>query len=343
MLNPADFASLGTLQASSGDIIVSTSPGFELLTAPNGQLFYGVNFDGIAVFTFSSIDISSATFTVDPNGPQGGNLPFALLSQGNLTLNGLSINLSASGATAGSGGNLTTQGQGQDSTQAGAGGGAFGGAGGQGGTTYGNGPFGPVMFPGAAGGATYGGVFGPIQGGSAGGSSIFGTGGGGGGAIELGATGNLTLSNTQISANGGNGNGNSTGGGSGGSISLLGASVNIGASSLLSATGGSGGPQAFFGGLFGGGEIGGGGGGGGGRINIETAELSLLGSSDLLGGSPGGFGDGSTAGANGIIETYFIPEPPSLLMAVIGTTIGAGYAIRRGRRWLLRDSDASGR
>ncbi len=186
MLVPSSFTSLGAQLSETGSYQVDTNAA--VLTLPDGRTISGVVSGGVAVFTFGSIDINGATFTfLGPNA-------FALLSQGNLMMTNVQMDLSASGATPGPGGDLTTAGQGGSSFWSAAGGGGFGGAGGQGGDyvyTGGLPPLGssPSPWPGAPGGGSYGGLTGPIQGGSAGGDysngAGYASGGAGGGAVEL--------------------------------------------------------------------------------------------------------------------------------------------------------------
>ena len=290
------------------------------MTLTDGRTFTGVISEGVAVFTFSSINLSTYGIGVQ------GSRPFALLSQGDITLRNYGVDANALGQTPGAGGGLSA-GQGADGYPAGSGGGGFGGAGGNGGAFVSTAsiPPQPIHIPGGAGGASYGGLTAPIQGGSGGGTG-YGEAGAGGGAIELGANGTLTLSgSTMIMANGSQASGYAAGGGSGGSISLLGNSVDIG-SSVLSVLGGGGSPGVSYGGA-GGADIGGGGGGGGGRIDILTNQLVSSGDYDLSGGTGGALGSLSGGdGESGIVEIGSLPEPPSWLMGVIGIVVGAGYA-----------------
>jgi hypothetical protein len=297
MLQPSDDGSLGPVLSASGVYQVNTST--NVMTLPGGGTITG---NGSGVFTFGSIDISNAVFVVQ------GDSPFALLSQGNLTLNSASIDVSAQGQTPGAGGNVNI-GQGGDGYIGGAGGGGFGTAGGQGGPFVFTGdPHGPppwgYYYPGAPGGASYGGINGPIEGGSAGGNFFYtgnqmGSGGAGGGAVELGANGTLSLSDVAISANGGDASGYAAGGGSGGGITLLGSVVDVDASSPFSALGGTGGGPLSYGGPSGA-TIGGGGNGGEGRIDVEGQQIHFLGST------------------NGVVEFPYVPEPSSLLSLALG-------------------------
>jgi hypothetical protein len=319
MLMPSAYTSLGAQLSETGSYGVDTSAG--IMTLPDGQTINGVISDGVAVFTFGSVNIDSATFTV-----VGAN-PMALLSQGNMLLTKVQMDLSASGSTPGPGGDLSPVGQGIGGFLSAAGGGGFGGAGGQGGSfVYTGSPGAPpapwgYSMPGQSGGASYGGITGPIQGGSAGGSyQGLSPGGAGGGAVELGAGQTLGLTGVSIAANGGNGVNLGTGGGSGGGISLTGDAVNVDASSFLSAAGGAGGAGLSWGGE-GGGMVGPGGDGGGGRIDIMGYQVNFLGSYDLSGGNPG------------VIEMASIPEPSSLVLAAMALLAGTVHAgSRRVRR-----------
>ena len=301
MLSPSDFTSLGAMLSESGTYQVNTSTG--VMTLPDGRTITGDLSTGVAVFTFNSIDISNASFAI-----QGTN-PFALLSQGSLTLGGVGMDLNAYGQTPGAGGDLVGIGQGGSTGGVGAGGGGFGTAGGQGGPyVYTGDPHYPPLFgdylPGGPGGTSYGGLTSSIEGGSAGGDfyyagSQLGSGGAGGGAIELGANRTLSLTGVAISANGGDASGYAAGGGSGGGISLLGGAVDVDASSSLSALGGAGGGVLFIDGPDGS-LIGGGGYGGEGRIDIEASQRTLLGS------------------LNGVVEISSVPEPSSIAMLPVG-------------------------
>src|SRR6516165_10037150 len=80
-LDPGAFPSLGTLNITSGSYTFNTTTD-QLLDSSNNVLFTGVTFNGIAVFDFSQIAIGGGTFTGT------GSQPLALLSQGNVTING---------------------------------------------------------------------------------------------------------------------------------------------------------------------------------------------------------------------------------------------------------------
>ena len=99
-LNPLDFASLGSFPTEGGTFTF-TSGQFPVLEGP-GTAVSGVVFNGIAVFDFSSITVASnQVFTGT------GAFPIALLSRGDITVNGL-IDVSGTsgegGLTIGAGG-----------------------------------------------------------------------------------------------------------------------------------------------------------------------------------------------------------------------------------------------
>jgi len=182
----------------------------------------------------------------------------------------------------------------------------------------------PITIPGGVGGTTYGGPLSPFQGGSAGGFGYDGlsNGGRGGGAIEIGALGNLSLLNTTIHANGADG-ALAAGGGSGGSISLLGNTVDISAGSYLWAVGGSGGAGISYGGIEGA-DIGGGGGGGGGIIDIQANSFISNGSYNLSGGS------GVGGGSNGVLFLDpAVPEPSGIVLGSLAILTGLSYYLFR--------------
>lgn len=312
MYQPNAFDPAGALLSESGVYQVNTDTG--VMTLPAGGTIVG---EGGGIFTFGSVDITNASFDVQ------GSAPFVLLSQGNLSLNHVSIDLDAQGQTPGPGGNAG-YGNGADGYLVGAGGGGFGTAGGNGGPFVFTGypqaaPIWGPYLPGAPGGTTYGGVWGAVEGGSAGGNFYYvegqwGTGGAGGGAIELGANGTLSLAGTTVSANGGDGSGYGGGGGSGGSISLLGWNVNVDAASSLSAAGGAGAPALIIPGPSGA-NWGQGGVGGLGRVDIEANQLNFQGT------------------ANGVMEVAFVPEPASIVLFPLGIVgVILGRLVRRNAK-----------
>ena len=104
-LDPGAFTSLGTLNISSGSYTFNTTDA-QLLDSSNNVLFQGVIYNGIAVFDFSQIAISGGTITTTGFlTPTPGVLgqPLALLSQGDISFTGGSINLDGTngGATGG--------------------------------------------------------------------------------------------------------------------------------------------------------------------------------------------------------------------------------------------------
>jgi len=348
LLNPESFASLGQLADQAGTYTVNTSGAVPVMSLPDGSTIQGVldPTGQVAVFTFNSIQLDNSSLIAQ------GSRPLALLSQGNITLFGESINLSASApyigvpqSTPGAGGYDTiagnTGGPGAGGgwslgAAIGAGGGAghggIGGTGGQG-NVYG-GLFVGGPYPGGAGGVTYGSPANPLQGGSAGGGGYSNSwGGAGGGAIELGAAGNLVLQYSSIAAAGGNA-GFGSGGGSGGTIALMGQTVYLTESIGLEVPGGNGGPADYAGGpdgFF----IGGGGGGGGGTIDIVG---NLVGSTYY--NLQGGTGPGNP-GAPGVIFMVSVPEPSTIVMASIALVTGLAHGVIRRRRRAVRSIRAT--
>jgi hypothetical protein len=301
-------------------------------------LLTGVVYNGIAVFDFSTIKVDSDQVFVGT-----GTLPLALLSRGDINLNG-TIDVSAPPAVnnnfpspGGPGGFDSAHGPGAGAsgfpTNNGGfvapGGGGFGGAGGNGGLVT-VGPNGNpiVTFAGGApGGSSYGNLGILLQGGS-GGGNIFNRaglffGGGGGGAIEVGAVGGITIAGS-ILANGGSGM-SAASGGSGGGIFLHGDSVAL--SGVLSAEGG-GNPN-----------FDGGGGGGGGRVDILTGPGGFtgnVGGINVSGGAGGTFLFNEPLSADGAPGVAPIPEPASLVLVSVGM-LGVlcctwGSRLKSGRR-----------
>jgi len=344
LLQPSSFASLGQLPDEAGQYSINTSGTTPVMTLPDGSTINGVIDPSgqVAVFTFNSVQLDNASITAT------GSRPVALLSQGDMTVNATTINLSASGSSAygsaqnipGAGGGVATWSLGAGTggpgypggSQNSGGGGGFGGAGGAGAPGYftmiSGGPTGPILtrfnVPGGPGGGTYGGVSSPFQGGSAGGygSSIPITAGAGGGAIELGATGNLQLQTVWIYANGGSGSFGG-GGGSGGNISLLGSNISL-LGAELDAQGGAGGQGFSYGGMAPG-AIGNGGGGGGGIVDMAG---NILFSYDHVYVN-GGAGDDN--GQNGLFFTSSVPEPSGIVLASIASLAGVSYGLIRRR------------
>ncbi len=340
LLSPSSFASLGQLPNEAGTYSVNTSGATPVMTLPDGTTVNGVldPTGQVAVFTFSSVQIGSATISVT------GSRAFALLSQGDMTIQNAVIDASANGAVAGPGG-YSQGGPGAGGTVqiggaagGGGGGGGFGGAGGAGGPGYysqytivgGYPGFIQIPLPGGSGGVPYASGKSPLQGGSAGGTGDMGASdtGAGGGAIELGATGSLHLTSTYIAVEGGTlfnpkQAGGGAGGGSGGSISLLGTNLFL-VGDALDASGGQGENGLQFGGP-GSGMQGSGGGGGGGLIDLTGTLVGPSYYANLQGGA------GFTSGADGILFLS-VPEPSSIVLGAIAAASGLAVAIARTPR-----------
>ena len=340
LLNPASFASLGQLPDEVGTYSINTSGAIPVMTLPDGTTLNGAldPTGQVAVFTFSSVQLNGwAEISVT------GSRAFALLSQGDMTIENAWINGSANGSVAGPGGfSLGGPGAGISAQIGGAaggggGGGGFGGAGGAGAPGYytqytivgGYPGFIQVPLPGGPGGVPYASGKSPLQGGSAGGRGDFGPSdaGAGGGAIELGATGSIHLTSTYIAAEGGTllnpfSPGGGSGGGSGGSISLLGTNLFLNGVGL-DASGGAGENGLEFGGP-GSGMQGPGGGGGGGLIDLAGILVDPSYGVNLQGGA------GAGPGADGIL-ILSVPEPSALVLGGIAAATGLAIAIGRKR------------
>jgi len=332
-LDPTAFAPVGPFPTAAGTYTFDTSN--LTLNGPSGALT-GVDYNGIAVFDFTTITVNSGQVFLGM-----GTLPLALLSRSDISVNG-TIDVSGSqgvygfgspngymsvpggpggfGSSAGPGAgangiyseNITTG----FNYAISPGGGGFGGRGGNGGFRALT-PEGPILIPsgGGGGGGSYGNLAISLQGGSGGGSlptvRFSSSGGGGGGAIEVGAVGAITVSGN-ILANGGNGGGGNGGGGSGGGIFLHGDSVAL--SGVLSAQGGGGYVTS--------------GGGGGGQVLIQTgpggfsgnvAEINVSGGAGTMVGSYpfGAAGDPGLVTVSGIVFSA-VPEPASMMLLGIG-------------------------
>jgi len=276
-LNPGDYTSLAASLAPTTDLVVDTDAltitGDASLCGGSGTCT-GVLDGGIAVFTFDDVDLSSVNVVAT------GSAPLAILSKGDLDVGG-TIDVSAVDEIPGPGGAANSEGTGagEDGTAGSSGaGGGFGGDGG-----LGTGPFN------ALGGSAYGDLLVLLEGGSGGGDNLTELGGAGGGAIELGATGVLTVTGSgTILADGGHGApytiNAAGGGGSGGGVLLHGGSGSA-VLGTVRAAGGHGGIGAN-----------GGGGGGGGRIvlfGVDGDAATLLVTEGSAVAGPGGNTDGS--------------------------------------------------
>jgi len=314
MLDPLDFASLGTLNLSGGAFTINTDT-LEIRDGADALLFTGVLDDQrgmadsfgpggdvttvgplgiphIAVFTFDGITLDATAAIIIT-----GHRALALLSRGGAVID-TTIDVSGSG----------DQSAGQTGEPGGPGGFA-------GGTGAQNG-FGPG---GGSGGNASGFVF--IEGGSAGFGGSGGVGGLTGGSDPPGGPvyGNL-LALLQGGSGGGGGNNDSTGmagGGGGGGALEIGAagSVDIGPNGLLLANGGFGmtDPGLEFGGA-----------GSGGGIRVHGEGVSLLGAISAA-GARGGANSGSGGGRvliGGSPESYFVGSPP--LVSTTGISVADG-------------------
>jgi hypothetical protein len=183
------------------------------------------------------------------------------------------------------------------------------------GSGAGHGGFGGISSSNAIGGACYGSFSEPTTLGSPGGASFAGSGGNGGGAIQIFSTGNFVVDGL-ISANGANATNSRAGGGSGGSIWI--SATNFSGAGTVSANGGAGEPIH-------------GGGGGGGRIAIQTDVNNFTGAISAAGGS------GWKIGGAGTVYTQVTGQNPLLLVdnggrigtnSLIALTNGADVLIR---------------
>jgi autotransporter family porin len=293
-LDPNNYASLGTLNVSSGTLTFDT----DALTVSgafsgSGVLqSQGVGLPDIAVFTFSNINVPIGV-TLNLNGSR----PIAILSQGDVTiLPALTANAfgfagrlgGASGGAPGSNGQGPGGGVAGTSTvftgaTIGGGGGGFGSLGGAAGGA-----------PSFVGGSSYGNLATALQGGSGGaGSAVAGAGGtAGGGAIEIGANGVVNVPSVIASGIGSAGLVlPGVGGGSGGAILLHGTSV----TGTLNAAGGVGGSGFQT-------TTTPGGGGAGGRVLVITGAYTL--GSTLSANVQGGFAGqpGANPGGPGVAQ-----------------------------------------
>jgi hypothetical protein len=187
-----------------------------------------------------------------------------------------SINVNAIGYGAGLG-----QGQGRSSlvTVVDGSGGGYGGNGG-------------MSASNAVGGICYDSLYQPAMMGSGGGASYAGSGGNGGGLIQIAAGGNVDVEGT-VSANGGSAANSRAGGGSGGGIWISAGSIT--GAGTITANGGAGAPGY-------------GGGGGGGRIAIVCGANTFSGTTTAYGGG------GATYGGAGTIFTQLTGQTGLLLL-----------------------------
>jgi hypothetical protein len=260
-LDPLAFPSLGSLILPAGNYTLDT--GVSIIDTPTlsvgATTYHGTVANQSTSFNpqVAVFDFDQLTFGPGANVRVTGNRPLALLSRGNLSIEGGQIVLAAGGAGGGFGSTRTFQGNGPGTggsrADNGAGGGGFGGGGGGGVLTAG-------VTDTDSQGAPYGNLITALQAGSGGGASAD-RGGNGGGALELGALAQLSIHSAFLLAGGQDAPnpavpGAAGGGGSGGGILLHASVLNLD-NSLLFAQGGKGGnAQALYHG----------GGGGGGRI-----------------------------------------------------------------------------
>jgi hypothetical protein len=314
LLNPANFTSLGAFPTSPYYIDSGGEPGGpsapEIFSSQDGSVVAtGVVYNGIAVFTFDSINGSFLR-------PAVGARPVALLSYGDINLGSISLDTNPITGTGGPGSVVGTYTTGAV--------GAMGGAGGP----PGNGPF---YQAGQAGSYGAGSLVQNLSGG-AGGAGVTPpqVQGGGGGALEVVALGNITIGS--ISAQGGTGGGafgmgaGGGGGGGGGGVVIAGNSVSL--TGTINVQGGTGGPGGMYGGP--------GGGGGGGEIDILygsggysqtlTNPFNVqggLGGQDFSTGIPG------DNGANGTVNIEAVPEPSAFILFAVGGLGLLGRTLRR--------------
>ncbi len=336
---------------SQGDVVLASGTYFFTLgtSGPTLQMYNGVSFstvatgfiyNGINVFDFHSLQVQAgASIGVTQSSASG---PIAILASTSINMAG-SIDVSANAGNAFGGpgaSNLFVGGQGNTGTApgtigagslitTGGGGGSFGGTG----LTASSAP---IIDPqtglqvgtvggGSGGSTTFVSLLDQLRGGSAGGnggnstSTVPGSSGApgqGGGAIEMGAVGSISVSG-MISANGSapiavtNPTSAGGGGGSGGGILIHGNTVNL--SGTLSAVGGQGGNGLTRSYSTTGGA------GGGGLIQIVQS------------GTPGGYvNTGNILVSNGRFDVLSVPEPSSVVM--LGIAAISGIAVIRCRR-----------
>lgn len=314
-LNPTGFASIGTLRGAT-TYTFDTGNGASAPTVtltggqPDAPLFTGVISNGIAVFDFNSVLLDpGSTMTAT------GSLPLAILSRFSAIFNG-SVDVGGVGTTGGPGGGFASVFGSGGGPGRGAGTGDGGGFGGQGG--YGE-------SSNVHAGHPYGSPTSAFLGGSAGGG-IDQPAGGGGGALEVSALGDISIGGSGIRNDGAAGSGGpqslSGGGGSGGET-FLATPGQITLTGRLSVDGGAGG-SGFLGG----------GGGGGGRIIAESAGFLSQGPavvSEAGGAAGSSMVSGNTGGDIGSFysTSYVSPVPEP---GVAALAIGAGFGLLSRRR-----------
>lgn len=283
LLIPTAFTSLGTL--SDGGWTEIDTDAATLTTGVGGgapRTYHGVISNGVAIFDFTSVDVSYVDVT--------GTNPLAILSRGDLTLGTLWANEVF---------NQTDKVPG-----AGQGGGAPGGAG-----AYDP----PPSSSGGPGGSGAANLLASLGGGANGSGNIFPSempNGSGGAAIELVAAGNLSAGTILAGGSAGQvGQGYffpGGGGGGGGGVILAGDFV----TGSVDVSGGAGGHGGFHGGIYGPPD-GAGGGGGGGEVDVLYRSGYSV-TANVSGGAPGGNnGDQilAQAGADGRLIAMAVPEP----------------------------------
>jgi autotransporter-associated beta strand protein len=323
-LDPNAFTSLGTLDVTTGTLNINTSTGMITGAATcTGTFQSQLGAEPIAVFDFDSINIGSEVSVV-----VSGTRPLAILSRANATI-AATIALNTDAYLAGSGGSDGVYVNETTFTTSLAGNGLGAGDGGSGGGFGGTGGFGSSSL--FTGGKPYGNILTSLVGGSSGGlynnaSGLVYT-GGGGGAIEIGAVGNLSIGT--VTANGGNAYVNGTyssgGGGSGGAIILHANSILV--TGVVSASGGNGASNYYNNG-----------GGGGGRLAMLGIDTYTLGTSlSSFYAVWGGGGINAIFGQAGVItvgaKTTVVPSGRSVVLngqPIISangstTTTGATY------------------
>lgn len=283
----SNFRSSTLFNEGSAELVIDTPRTIDTTSLATRSMRDGTS---VALLVYSSITISSTLTVVGP-------VPLALIARDGIVVSG-TIELSASGATPGPGGNAGATSAGADApgSRAGRGGGESGtydDGGGGGGGSCGTG--GAGGRGGDAGGGNGGGASNlssdaeSLRGGGGGGagnrSSGFGGGGGGGGGLQLSTRGTLEISGTIHARGAGGGGGRegtnwgSGGGGGAGGFVVLEAPIVV-VSGTIDLSGGGGGS----------GRNGGSGGGGGGGTSSPGAPG---GSNTSTWGNGGGGGGGA--------------------------------------------------